>query len=155
MAITNTASPSGAQVLGDGANPRIFTGVATEDIMAGGLVVSNAATTAQAVGSVISTYSPKDLEILYCKDADHCNGIALQTVASGTTNFIPIATRGTYILRSAGVISGGQGIVPFSGTMQGVNGEAPSVSWSGTTIGRAKTNSASGTDLYILADLNL
>ena len=154
MAIANTASPSGAQVAGDGENPRIFTGVATENIIAGGLVVASAANI-QTVGSNISTVLPTDIEILYVKDSDHCNGIALQTVSSGTNAAIPIATRGTYILRSAGVISGGQGIVPFSGTGQGVKGESPNVSWSGTTIGRAKTTSASGTDLYLLADLNL
>ena len=154
MAISNTASPSGAQVIGDGANPRIFTGIATEDIIAGGLVATNPAVT-QAVGSVTSTFNPTDLEILYVKDSDHVNGIALATVSSGTNAFIPIATRGTYILRAAGVISGGQGIVAFSGTGQGVKGESPNISWSGTKIGTSKTTSASGTNLYILADLNI
>ena len=167
MAIGATVSPSGAQVVGDGANPRIFTGVANEDIIAGGLVVVNAAQSAQAVGSTTGTFDPTDLEILYCKDGVHCNGIALATVSSGTAAYIPVATRGTYIMRSAGVISGGQAVIPFSGTIQAVAGldntitvTSGTVSSTGTIagetiIGRAKTNSASGTNLYVLADFNL
>lgn len=160
-----TVSPSGTQVLGDGANPRIFTGVATDDIKAGELVVSNAATTAQAVGIDTSTFAPADIEILPIKDSLHCNGIALATVDSGTTNYVSVATRGTYILRAGAVISGGQSIVPLSGTAQHVGGgqtitvTSGTVSVAGTVsttvIGRAKTNSASGTNLYVLADLNL
>jgi len=167
MAIGATVSPSGVQVIGDGQNPRIFTGVATEDIKAGGLVCVNAAQTAQKVGSTTSTFNPTDLEILYVKDEVHCNGIALKTVSSGTSAYIPVATRGTYLLRAAGIISGGQSIVPFSGTIQGVQNQdvtiavtSGTVSSTGTiagetVIGRSKTNSASGTNLYILADLNL
>lgn len=161
------ASPSGAQILGDGGNPRIFTAVATQDIQAGTLVVSNAATTAQAVGSTTGNYAPTDIEALLIKDSVHCNGIALATVSSGTANYVPIATRGTYIFRTAGIISGGQAIVPYSGTAQAVKGldntitvTSGTVSSTGTiagetVIGRSKTNSASGTNLYILADLNL
>ncbi len=167
MAITMTASPSGLTVLGDGANPRIITGIATEDIIAGGLVVSNAGTSAQAVGSTTGTYAPTDVEFLYCKDGVHCNGIALATVASGTKAFIPVATRGTYILRAAGIISGGQAIIPFSGTAQAVAGldntitvTSGTVSTTGTipgetVIGRSVTNTASGTNLYVLTTLNL
>jgi len=167
MAISMTASPSGAQVIGDGGNPRIFTGVATGSVLAGMLVVSNAATTAQKVGSVTSTYAPADIEILPVKDSRHCNGIAVQTVTSGTTKYVPIATRGTYLLRAAGVISGGQTLIAVSGTAQGVAGVDPTITvTSGTVsstgtypaeahIGRAKTNSASGTNLYVLADVNL
>lgn len=165
MAISATASPSGAQVIGDGENPRIFTGVANEDIIAGGLVVSNPSTTAQAVGSVTSTFAPTDIELIYCKDSLHCNGIALATVSSGTSAYIPVATRGTYILRAGGIISGGQSIVPISGTTQCVGGvqtisvTSGTVSSTGTVstsvIGRALTNSASGTNLYVLANLNL
>lgn len=161
------ASPSGAQVLGDGGNPRIITGVATEDIIAGTLVVSNAATSAQAVGSSTGDYAPTDIEFLYVKDSVHCNGIALASVSSGTNAYLPVATRGTYILRSAGVISGGQNIVPFSGVSQAVTAESAvltitsgTVSSTGTypaqtVIGRSLTNSASGTNLYVLANLNL
>jgi len=150
-----TASPSGAQVVFDGENPRTFTGVATGSILAGMLVVSNPAKTAQAVGSTVSTFLPTDIEILPIADGNRCNGLALNTISSGTNNLVTVATRGTYILRAGGAISGGQGIVPGSEVIQYVNGEAPSISWSGTTIGRALTNSASGTNLYLLATLNV
>ena len=158
-----TASPSGAQVVFDGENPRSFTGVSAGSIYGGQLVVSNAGTTAQKVGSIVSTYSANDVEILPVKDSNHVNGIALQTVMSGTSNYVPVATRGTYILRAAGIISGGQTLTVASGTIQGVRGQAISVT-SGTVsstgtaeavVGRALTNSASGTDLYVLASLNL
>lgn len=158
-----TASPSGAQVLFDGENPRSFTGVATADLLAGMLVVSNAATTAQKVGSVVSTFSPTDIELLPIKDSEHINGLSLNTVSSGTTNYDSVATRGTYILRAAGVVSGGQSITGVSGTIQGVKGAvvtvtSGTVSSTGTAdavIGRALTNSASGTNLYVLATLNV
>ena len=159
-----TASPSGAQVVFDGENPRSFTGVATANLLPGMLVVSNAATTAQAVGSVVSTFDGStDIELLPIKDSEHINGICLQTVTSGTNALVPVATRGTYILRAAGVVSGGQTITGVSGTSQGVKGQvitvtSGTVSSTGTAdiaLGRALTNSASGTNLYVLASLNL
>jgi len=149
------ASPSGLQMYGEGGNPRILTGVAAADLEAGELVTSLASTTAQKVGSVLSTVVPQDIEVTPVKDVNHCIGICTKTVASGTAAYVPVAQRGTYILRAGGVISGGQGIVPGSATIQHVAGEAPSVSWSGTKIGTALTNSASGTNLYILATLNI
>ena len=161
--MVSTASPSGAQVIFDGANPRIIQGVAAEDILAGALVVSSAGTTAQKVGSVTSTYSPQDIEFTAIKDGIHCNGIALQTVSSGTTAYVSVATRGTYLLRAAGIISGGQPLSPVSGTTQGVagaevltvtSGTVSSTGTVNTTIGRSLTNSASGTNLYILGTLS-
>lgn len=149
------ASPSGLQMYGDGANPRIIQGVAAADLEAGELVVSNPATTAQKVGSILSTVTPTDIEFIPVQNASHCNGICTKTTASGTNAVVPVATRGTYILRAGGVISGGQGIVAGSEVIQYVNGEAPSISWSGTKIGTALTNSASGTNLYLLATLNI
>ena len=151
-----TASPSGTQVIFDGENPRSFTGVATANILDGMLVVTNAGQSAQAVGATVSTFDGStDIELLPIKDSDHVNGLAVTTVNSGTTALVTVNRQGTYIFRAAGIISGGQGIVGVSGTSQGVRGESPNVSWSGTKIGTAMTNSASGTNLYVLASINI
>ncbi len=156
MAGTAPVSPSGLQMYGDGANPRIIQGVAAGDIIAGELVTSLASTTAQKVGSILSTVIPNDIEVAQIKDNNHCIGIATKTVASGTNAVVPVATRGTYILRAGGVISGGQGLTPGSGTIQYVDTECGVItSWSGTKIATALTASASGTNLYVLAMLNV
>lgn len=150
------ASPSGLQQYGDGGNPRIIQGVAVADVEAGELVTSLAATTAQKVGSVLSTVVPQDIEVAPVKDSAHCIGIVTKTTSSGTNAVVPVAQRGTYILRAGGVISGGQGIVAGSATIQNVDGMGIGTAvYSGVQIGTALTNSASGTDLYILATLNV
>ncbi len=152
-----TASPSGLQQYGDGANPRIIQGVATGSILAGMLVTSLSSTAAQKVGSILSTVSVQDIEIVPLKNAvaNDCIGIATKTVASGTLAVVPVAQRGTYILRAGGVISGGTAIAAGSEVLQFVRAAATSISWSGTKIGTALTNSASGTNLYVLATLNI
>ncbi len=148
-------NPLGAVVIFDGEVPRTFTAKARQTISGGQLVVSSGA--ANVVGSGANTFDTSDIVVDLLHDTNYCNGIALHNADSGAN--VTIATRGAYLMRSAGVISGGQSIIPISGTLQGVGaayiGSATAGGYFGTTIGRAITASASGTSLYSLVSLNI
>jgi hypothetical protein len=144
----------GAVCVFDGEVPRTFTGKARTAISGGQLVVVSGA--ANCVGSGVSSYVASDIELDLIANGDYCNGIALNNADSGA--YVAVATRGSYLMRSAGVISGGQTVCPFSGTLQGViaNGISGTAAANlGTVIGRAQSASASGTALYALVSLNL
>ena len=144
----------GLVVLGDGENPRTFSGRARTIISGGDLVFVSGA--ANPIGSGVSTFSTSDVVVTLIEDSDFCNGIALQTV--GSNEVVTVARRGDFIVRSAGIISGGQTIIPISGGtgfLPAVGAGNISISYSGTEIGRAITASASGTSLYTLVGFNL
>jgi len=142
-------NPLGAVVLWDGENPRTFTAKAREAISGGTLVVSSGA--ANVVSSGADSYSTSDIIVTPIKDGNYCNGIALQN--AGSNENITVATRGVYLLRSAGAISGGVGVYPVSGTSQGVASVPISINYSGTEIGRALTAASSGN--FLLVDLRV
>lgn len=152
-----TINPLGAVVLADGENPRTFSATARTAISGGDLVVVSG--TANGVSSGADSFITTDLVVDIVHDSDRCNGIALNTIGSGTNNLVTVATRGMYIVRSAGVISGGQEVVPFSGTIQGVtsftSGTVGSVALLETSIGRSMMDTASGTALYTVISLNV
>lgn len=104
MATTlNVTNPFGATVIGDGANPRIFTAMATEVISGGAFVQISGAT--GDVGSTVSSYDTPDLKVILAINPKLCNGIALQNTASGTA--LSVATRGDYLIYAGGIVSGG------------------------------------------------
>ena len=148
-------NPLGAVVVFDGEVPRTFTAKAKTAISGGQLVVSSGA--ANAVGSGASSYVVGDIEVDIVADSDHCNGIALNNAASGA--LVTVATRGAFLVRSAGIISGGQLVIPVSGTTAGVAAFAqvgsPNYALTGTPIGRNLIPTASGTALYTLVSLNV
>lgn len=149
-------NPLGAVVVFDGEVPRTFTATAAADISGGQLVVCNG--TANTVGSGISSYVATDISATPQVTTDYCNGIALYNASSGTNSLVTIATRGAYLMRCGGVVSGGQTVLGVSGTIPHVT--ANNISGTacgniGTVIGRALTPSASGTNLYSLVSLNL
>jgi hypothetical protein len=148
-------NPLGAVVVFDGEVPRTFTAIARTDISGGQLVVSSGA--ANSVGSGASSYVSSDVVVDILQNSNTCNGIALQNANSGT--YVTVATRGAYLMRAAGVISGGQQVIPVSGTSQGVAllgaVGSPDYALTGTPIGRVITASASGTSLYALISLNV
>jgi hypothetical protein len=150
--MTNTL---GAVCVFDGEVPRTFTALARTDISGGQFVVSSGA--ANVVGSGASTYVSSDVVVDILADSNACNGIALSNASSGT--YVTVAQRGAYLLRAAGIVSGGQLVIPVSGTAQGVAAYAqvgsPNYALTGTPVGRCITASASGTALYSLVSLNL
>jgi hypothetical protein len=153
----------GATIIFDGQVPRTFTALARTTISGGQLVVSSGA--ANVVGSGANTYVTGDVTVDLLQNSDMCNGMALYNAASGA--YVTVATRGAYLMRCAGVVSGGAQVCPVSGTLQGVismpfsgTGTSGTTGYSSpwlanTPVGRAITASASGTDLYALVSLNV
>lgn len=141
----------GLQVVGDGAVPRIFTGRARTIISGGDFVVVSGA--ANGVGSGASSFATSDIVVDILQNSEYCNGIATRTV--GSNELATFATRGAFLVRAGGIVSGGQAIIPLSGTLASIGPQNISTigSDAGTTIGRAITASASGTALYALAHL--
>ena len=146
-----TVNPLGAVVVFDGENPRTFTGRARTAISGGNLVVVSGAP--NAVSSGTDSFATSDIVIDILNNSNFCNGISLNTV--GSNGLVTVATRGVYIMRAAGAVSGGVSVVPFSGTNQAVIAQAINAASSGTTIGRAMTAIGSGTTRFGLIDLNL
>ncbi|MHA1290850.1 MAG: hypothetical protein ACTSPB_25985 [Candidatus Thorarchaeota archaeon] len=148
-------NPYGAVAVFDGENPRTFTAKARVDISGGALVVVSGA--ANAVGSHADSFKTSDIVVdLQSSTLDFCNGIALTN--AGSNSNVAVATRGAYLVRAASVISGGQEVIPYSGTIGGVQanpcGTYATGLISGTTIGRCLIPSASGTNNYALVDFN-
>lgn len=146
-----TVNPLGTQILFDGENPRTFTATARTVISGGDLVVVSGA--ANGVGSQVSSYANGDIVVDIIHDSNRCNGIALNN--AGSNELVTVATRGTYLVRSAGVISGGYQIIPVSGTTQGVARYNVSGVGNGTPIGRNLIDTASGNALFTAVALNV
>lgn len=143
----------GAQVVFDGGIPRTFTGKATETISGGFIVAVSGAD--GDVGSQVSSVVTEDFNIIGAQTSTLANGIALNNAGSGET--VTVATRGAYLMKTAGAIP--------AGTLVNHNSSGAVIAWkgsvSGTTaaqetfIGRALTTSASGTSKYALVSLLL
>lgn len=147
MAVGN---PLGAVCLFDGENPRTFTGKARETISGGQFVyVSGADATAQ-VGSQASSFKTEDLEIALKDKYELCNGMALTN--TGSEGEVTIATRGTFLIKAGGAISGGQLLWAEEDCVQAISSTAAGSEMIGV-IGRALTNA--GSEDYVLASLNL
>jgi hypothetical protein len=148
-------NPLGAVCVFDGDSPRTFTGKARTTISGGNLVVVSGA--ANGIGSGADTFATSDIVVDLLANSDTCNGIALHNAASGAN--VTVATRGSYIVRCGGVVSGGNLVIPVSGTTQCValygHVGSPNYALTGTPIGRAQIASASGTALYTLVSLNV
>lgn len=154
MAGFGAAEIGGAvDIVYDGEVPRSFTG-RTREVLSGGqfVVVSGAA---NVVGSTTTDFIPGSIVVSLISGtvgAWYANGIALHN--AGSNEVVSVATRGTYIATSAGVISGGQGVYAISGTIQGVGATPNNSDFSGTQIGRALTAAASGTNIFTLVNFS-
>ena len=143
------ANGGALDIVFDGGVPRSFTGVAREAISGGQFVTVSGA--ANVVGSVVQTLIPGSIVVALIGDSNYAVGVALHNAGSNTP--VAVATRGVYIVTSADIISGGAALYPINGTVQGVGHVPINISYSGTTIGRALTAAASGTNLFLLANL--
>ena len=148
-----TTNGGALDIIYDSEVPRTFTGRAREVLSGGQFVVVSGA--AGVVGSTIGLFIPGSIVVSLISGtagAWYANGIALNN--AGSNSLVTIATRGTYIANSAGVISGGQGIYLLSGTIQGVRGTPNNSDFSGTQVGRSVTAAASGTLSPLLVDFS-
>ena len=137
----------------DGEVPRSFTGRADEVISGGQFVVVNGAT--NGVGSTMTDFIPGSITLLPISGtagAWYVNGIALHN--AGSNEVVSVATRGTYIATSAGILSGGQTVFAQSGTVQGVGATPNNSDFSGAAIGRALMPAASGTNIWTLVNFS-
>lgn len=142
-------STTGAQdIIFDGEVPRSFTGRAREVLSGGQFVTVSGA--ANVIGADSSGFSPGSIVVAKLVDSDYAVGIALHN--AGSNEIVSVATRGMYISRSAGVISGGVGVYPYQAAIQGVKAMPIGISYSGTQVGRAITAAASGTASYLLVN---
>jgi len=141
----------GGVVIFDGGNPRTFTAKARETLSGGFLVAVSGAT--DDVGSQASSYADGDLQVFGTQNAKVFNGIALNN--AGSNSLVTVATRGAYLMRCAGIVSGGAWVTH--------NASGNVLNWVGSTsgtslienavVGRAMTTSASGTNYYALVSL--
>ena len=151
---SQSTNPLGAQVILDGENPRTFTAKALETISGGFLVNTSGATS--DVGSQVSSYSTSDVKVIGAQDAKLCNGIALNN--AGSNELVTVATRGTYLMRCGGTVSGGASVQHnASGNVANhtLLGSVSVGTLGPTVIGRAVTTSASGTANFALVSLTV
>ena len=144
-------NPLGAVCLWDGENPRTFTAIAREVISGGDFVCNSGITT--TVGSQASSYVTADIAVSLVDTWGKVNGIALNN--AGSAELVTVATRGTYLLKSAGIVSGGMFVTLGSNfNYDGVvnAGMTDVGSWAGV-IGRALTSA--GSENYCLVSLNI
>jgi len=141
-------NPGGLQFVADGGTPRVITGTARIAISGGYLVRASGASA--AVGSIASSFITED--ITFTDDASGAlfTGVALNQVASGTNNYVSVATRGMFIITAAGTIAAGELVGANGGhavVARGVTNQG-----SGALIGRALTGA--GSEGFIIVDLH-
>lgn len=147
MAVGN---PLGAVCLFDGETPRTFTAKAMETISGGQFVfVSGADGTAQ-VGSQAASFADGDLQVAIKDTYEMCNGIALTN--AGSDDLVTVATRGNYLIKAGGAISGGMLISCDEDCVNAISSAAVGSEMIGV-IGRSLTTA--GSEGYVLASLNL
>jgi hypothetical protein len=145
--MAETANSMGAQCIFDGENPRVVTAIARE-VISGGTFVEFSGTSAGCVGSDATNFAVADLEVCKCTSPNQVNGLALQNTASG--GYCSVATRGAFLVRAYGPVSGGMAVIAI---VDGVANVAAGTTGSICPIGRAL--SSAGSEAYCLVDLLL
>ncbi len=138
----------GLQVVADGGAPRVITGTARIALSGGFLVRASGA--ADAVSSGVNSFVTED--VTFTDDASGAlfTGVALQQVASGTTNYVSVATRGMFIITAAGTIEAGR-LVAANGDHAVVTAGVTNMG-SGALIGRSLTGA--GSEGFVVVDVH-
>jgi hypothetical protein len=149
-------NPYGAVPIFDSENPCSFTGVCAQTV-SGGQFVMISGTLGTIFSSGADSYAVTDLAVCPAILYDNVGGLALQTVASGTTKYVSVARKGCFLVQASDAVSGGAPVCFASG---GVAHIWSASAGSGTTavpnqyqIGRALSSADSGG--YCLVALNL
>jgi hypothetical protein len=152
VSASQQSNPLGAVIVFDGGNPKTFTAKVLSETLSGGALVHTSGTT-NDVGSDIASYTSSDLLIVGAQDATRFNGITL--LNAGSNEWTTVATRGAYLMRCAGIVSGGALVQHnASGNVLNWVGNTSGTSViENTIVGRAMTTSASGTNAYALINL--
>lgn len=152
-------NPVGAVSIFDGGIPRIVTANAAAALTGGMLVYFSGATA--AVSSGTNSFISSDLQVIGASSGTLFNGIVITPglTASGTNAYVSVAMQGCFISTADGTVTAGNGV-----TVDGVNSikDMGSAALDATgaqgavsqKMGRALTNSASGTALYAIWFMN-
>jgi len=138
----------GLQILADGGAPRVITGTARIALSGGFLVVASGA--ADAVSSGANSFDTTDITFVDTASGALFTGVALQQVDSGTSNYVAVATRGMFIITSAGTIAAGE-LVAANGD-HAVVARGVTNMGSGALIGRAVTGA--GSEGFVVVDIH-
>ena len=162
MAYTPTGdsnvNPLGAVAIFDSESPTIFSARAIAAVSGGQFVMISGTDGANIVGSQASSVVTNDFNVAPALLYDNVGGLALYTVASGTSNYVAIARKGCFLVQATGAVSGGAPVAFNSGGVVGVfDGALGSASVPGAgqfyQIGRSLNSADSGG--YALIALNL
>lgn len=146
VSTSQSTNPLGAVVLQDGGTPRTFSAKA-QTVLSGGDLVQVFSGTSTLTGSGADTFDTTDIIVQKAEDRTLFNGIVTQN--AGSNEFCTVTTKGWYIMRAGGVVSGG--------ALVGHNGSGNVVNWnlggavgagSFAIVGKAMQSIASGTDNY-------
>ena len=141
-------NPAGVQMVADGGAPRIITGTARVALSGGMLVAASGASA--AVSSGANSFATTDITFDATGSGALFTGVCLTTADSGTSSYVSVATRGTFILTAAGTVAAGRKVV--------ANGAHAVIQQVGTgsqfdePIGRALTGA--GSEGYVLVDIH-
>ena len=142
----------GAVNVADFAHPDIITLLVQSGAFSGGQLIGASGTPVNPLSSGISSYQTTDL---YAQAGSNYNfvGIALDTVSSGTTALLSVATNGLFIVTAAGSCYAGRKVelpASDSSNIDGVSNLGSHAAASSTegaaglAIGRAMNSAASG-----------
>lgn len=151
-------NPLGAVAIFDNENPCIYSARVIANVSGGQFVMISGTDGANIVGSDASSYVTNDIAVAPALLADNIGGLTLTRVASGTSNYVGIAKRGTFLVQASDVVSGGA-LVTFSsgGVCNLFSASAGSASIPGAaqfaSVGRALNSADSGG--YVLLSLNI
>ena len=141
-------NPNGLVILGDKFAPWTWTARAGGDISGGQFLKIVSGTSLIASGA--DSYATND--IIAVPDASGADviGIAMQNIASGTSNYVTFATKGLFIVTAGGAVD------PTDLTRVEVYSDSvqPTVG-ANNTVGRAWTNAASGTTNCVILNLDI
>ena len=145
-------NPYGAVAVFDSENPNTFTARAIAICSGGQFVMISGTDGAGIVGSAANSYVVNDINVAPAIFYDNVGGLALYTVASGTSNYVGIARKGTFLVQATDVVSGGWPVVFSSGGVANILGIGSNIS-ENFSIGRALNSADSGG--YVLLALNI
>src|SRR3990167_5575930 len=134
-------NPAGPQPIFDGTIPRTLTARAAIGVTGGQLITLSGLN--NSISSGVNSYATNDIVVAGPGSGRQFNGIVTTPglTASGTNNYVTIATNGTWIVTAADTILAGN--VVFANGADAVIGTRDTITGSYNPIGRALTPAGS------------
>ena len=99
-------NPFGAVAVFDSESPCIVTGLCNGTV-SGGQFVMASGTNGAVVGSGVGQYASSDILVQPALLNDNVLGMALYKVTSGTSNYVAVARKGSFLVQATDPVSGG------------------------------------------------